>query len=157
MKKLLLVAIMAFGIAVNAQENQLNVGGTIGLPVGDSSEANITGAIEVNYLFKLSDEIKIGPSVSYLHFQQEGADAAFLPIAAAGRYTASEKIIVGLDLGYGIGVRPSGFTEDGFYYRPMVGYKATEKITVHVDYSSVVLDNSTVSSIGLGATYSFSF
>ncbi|OCK42302.1 hypothetical protein PG911_09905 [Tenacibaculum ovolyticum] len=155
MKKLLLVAMMAFGIAVNAQEGQLNVGGTIGLPVGDASESNVTGAIEANYLFTVSEGFKVGPSVSYLHFQSEGADGAFLPLAVAGRYDVSDKFVVGADLGYGIGVRPSGYTQDGFYYRALVGYKATEKITIHVDYSAVSLDNSSPAAIGLGGTYSF--
>ena len=155
MKKLLLVAMMAFGIAVNAQEAELNVGGTIGLPVGDADNADITGAIEANYLFKISDQFKVGPTVSYMHFKGDGADSAFLPIGAAGRFDVSEKFILGLDLGYAIGVRPSDFTQDGFYYRALVGYKATEKITIHVDYSAVVLDNFTPATIGLGGTYSF--
>ena len=157
MKKVLLViAMVAAGFTANAQKAELNVGGTIGLPVGDSSEANITGAIEVNYLFTVADKIKVGPSVSYLHFQQEGADVAYLPLAVAGRYSASNKVVVGLDLGYGIGVRPSGLTQDGFYYRPVVGYKVTDKITIQADYSAVSLDGGTASTIGLGGTYSFS-
>ncbi|WP_299104418.1 outer membrane beta-barrel protein [uncultured Tenacibaculum sp.] len=158
MKKLLLVAMMAFGVAMNAQDGgELNVGGTIGLPIGDSSEANVTGSIEANYLFNVSEDFKVGPAVSYLHFQQEGADVAFLPLAVASRYSVSEKFVIGADLGYGLGVRPSGFTQDGFYYRPVVGYKVTDKITIHADYSNVSLDNATASTIGLGGTYSFSF
>ncbi|MCG8753128.1 hypothetical protein G1K86_13085, partial [Tenacibaculum finnmarkense] len=47
-------------------------------------------------------------------------------------------------------------TESGFYYRPMVGYKVTNAITAHVDYAAVVLDQTTLSSFGIGATYSFS-
>lgn len=164
MKKLLLVAMMAFGIAVNAQEGQLNVGGTIGLPVGDASDANVTGAIEANYLFTVSEGFKVGPSVSYLHFQTEGADAAFLPLAVAGRYDVSDKFVVGADLGYGIGVRPSGSNDGGFYYRALVGYKVTEKITLHLDYTAATLSQSfgpidvtsTPAAIGLGGTYSFS-
>lgn len=63
MKKLLLVAMMAFGLAVNAQEGQLNVGGTIGLPAGDASEdfmgLSVTGAIEANYLFNVSEKFQV--------------------------------------------------------------------------------------------------
>lgn len=155
MKKFLVVAMMAFGLAVNAQETELNVGGTIGLPVGDSENANVTGAIEANYLFKVDEKFKVGPSVSYLHFQQEGADVAFLPLAVAGRYSFADKFSVGADLGYGIGVRPSG-VDSGFYYRPMVGYQVTEKINLHVDYTGVALDGVTASTVGIGGTYSFS-
>ncbi|WP_422091406.1 hypothetical protein [Tenacibaculum ovolyticum] len=174
MKKLLLVAMMAFGIAVNAQEGQLNVGGTIGLPVGDASDAfDVTGAIEANYLFNVSEKFQVGPSVSYLHFQGEGADVAFLPLAAAARYAVAEKFTIGADLGYGIGVRPSGSNDGGFYYRALVGYKVTDKITLHLDYSAASVSqtvsktlpllgtlsvdvNSTFSTFGLGGTYSFS-
>ncbi|SOS49162.1 outer membrane beta-barrel protein [Tenacibaculum dicentrarchi] len=154
-KVLLMIAIVAAGFTVNAQESELNVGGTIGIPSGDS-KADVTGAIEVNYLFKVSEELKVGGAISHIHFLGDGADAAFLPIAAAGRFTVSEKFSLGLDMGYGIGVRPSENTESGFYYRPMVGYKVTNAITAHVDYAAVVLDQTTLSSFGIGATYSFS-
>ncbi|KAF9657719.1 outer membrane beta-barrel protein [Tenacibaculum sp. Mcav3-52] len=158
MKKFLVVAMMAFGLAVNAQETELNVGGTIGLPVGDADKANVTGAIEANYLFKLNDKFKVGPSVSYLHFQQEIADVAFIPVAVAGRYSFADKFSVGTDLGYGIGVRPSANKESGFYYRALVGYQVTEKINLHVDYTGVSGDDllGNPATIGIGGTYSFS-
>ncbi|SEB42868.1 hypothetical protein SAMN04489761_0656 [Tenacibaculum sp. MAR_2009_124] len=169
MKKFLVAAIMLFGLAVNAQEGELNVGGTIGLPVGDASDAfDVTGSIEANYLFSVSEKFKVGPSVSYVHFNGEGADVAFLPLAAAARYSVSDKFIVGADLGYGIGVRPEG-NDGGFYYRPMVGYKVTDKITLHANYSAVNVSQSvdlgvfgsvsasaTYGTFGIGGTYSFS-
>ncbi|WP_299121641.1 outer membrane beta-barrel protein [uncultured Tenacibaculum sp.] len=157
MKKLLLVAMMAFGMAVNAQETELNVGGTIGLPVGDAKDAklDVAGAIEVNYLFKVSEDFKVGPSVSYLHFNGDGADLGYLPLAAAARYSVTDKFTLGADLGYGIGVYQDGQTS-GFYYRPVVGYKVTDKITIQADYSGISLDGATVSKIGLGGVYSFS-
>lgn len=156
MKKILVVAMMAFGLAVSAQEGQLNVGGTIGLPVGDTSEANVTGAIEANYVFNVAEGLKVGPSVSYLHFQGEGADLAFIPLAVATRYNVADKFVIGADLGYGLGVRPSGLTQDGFYYRPIVGYQVTDKITIHADYTGVSLDGINASTVGIGGTYSFS-
>ncbi|CAM1353995.1 MULTISPECIES: hypothetical protein [Tenacibaculum] len=168
MKKLLLVAMMAFGLAVNAQEGQLNVGGTIGLPVGDASDAfDVTGAIEANYLFNVSDKFQVGPSVSYIHFNGEGADFAFLPLSAAARYAVAEKVTIGADLGYGIGIRPDA-NDGGFYYRALVGYKVTDKITLHLDYSAASVSQtvgigplsidvtSTAATFGIGGTYSFS-
>lgn len=148
---------MAFGIAVNAQEGELNVGGTIGLVGGDlNSEAyDVAGAIEANYLFKVSDEFKVGPSISYLHFNGVAPDLGYLPLAAAARYDVSDKFVVGADLGYGIGVFQDGQTS-GFYYRPVVGYKVTEAITVQADYKGISLDGGTVATYGIGGTYSFS-
>ncbi|CAA0140576.1 conserved exported hypothetical protein [Tenacibaculum maritimum] len=161
MKKLLLCAAMiAFGLTANAQEGKLNVGGTVGLPTGGASEANVTGAVEVNYLLKATDKFMVGPSVSHLHFQQEGADVAFIPLAAAFRYEVADKLFVGADLGYGLGVRPSKSTVNGVYYRPVVGYQVSKKIMLHVDYSVVDIDEramkSTLSTVGIGGTYSFS-
>ncbi|CAM1370528.1 outer membrane beta-barrel protein [Tenacibaculum xiamenense] len=165
MKNFLVAAMMLIGLAANAQEGELNVGGTIGLPVGDASDAfDVTGAIEANYLFNVSEKFKVGPSVSYLHFNGEGPDVAFLPLAAAARYSVSDKFIIGADLGYGIGVRPDG-NDGGFYYRPMVGYKVTDKITLHANYAAVsrsedlgILGSVSVSTgtFGIGGTYSFS-
>ncbi|WP_435262474.1 hypothetical protein [Tenacibaculum sp. nBUS_03] len=102
---------------------------------------------------------KYEPSVSYIHFNGEGADVAFLPLAAAARYAVADKVSVGADLGYGIGIRPEG-NDGGFYYRALVGYKVTDKITVHLDYSANNVSegnlSSTFASFGLGGTYSFS-
>lgn len=65
----MVVAIMILGLAANAQEGETNIGGVIGIPVGDASDAfDITGSIEVNYLFNVSEKFKVGPSVSYLNF-----------------------------------------------------------------------------------------
>lgn len=156
MKKFLVVAMMAFGLAANAQEGELNVGGTIGLPVGDFSNTHdVTGSIEANYLFNVAEGLKVGPSVSYLHFNGEGPDLGYLPLAAAARYSVTDKVVLGADLGYGIGVFQDG-QDSGFYYRPMVGYKVTNAITVQANYSSVVLDGGSASTVGIGGTYSFS-
>ncbi|GFD92932.1 hypothetical protein KUL156_17660 [Alteromonas sp. KUL156] len=157
MKKFLVVAMMAFGLAVNAQETELNVGGTIGLPSGDlnSDLYDVSGAIEANYLFNVAEGFKVGPSVSYLHINGDGPDLGYLPLAAAARYDVSEKFVVGADLGYGIGVYQDG-QESGFYYRPVVGYKVTEKITIQADYKGISVDGANVATFGLGGVYSFS-
>ncbi|CAM1341089.1 outer membrane beta-barrel protein [Tenacibaculum amylolyticum] len=155
MKKFLLtIAMVAFGFAANAQDGEFNVGGNIGLPTGDASDAfDIVGSIEANYLFNVAEGFKVGPSVSYIQFNREAADISFLPVAAAARYSVSEKFVVGADLGYGIGMIND--TDSGFYYRPMVGYEVYENISLQATFAGFSLDGATASTVGLGATYSF--
>ncbi|CAL2092660.1 OMP_b-brl domain-containing protein [Tenacibaculum sp. 190524A02b] len=180
MKKLLLVAMMAFGFAMNAQDGQFNVGANFGLPIGTTGDVSsfVLGA-EVNYLFEVSDDFKVGPSVSYNYFFGKdvdtnvggnlggllnglvnqlteslgiSGDSSYMPIAAAARYNVSEAFVLGADLGYAIGISPSA-NNGGFYYRPMVGYNVAEKIMIQATYSGVSTDGSTASNIGLGVMF----
>ncbi len=173
MKKLFLaIAMVTFGLALNAQKGTFNVGANIGLPVGDAGDvSSFSYGGEVNYLFELSEKFELGASFSYIQFLGKEvtrtfntgagtvtvtADApsnAYLPIAAAGRYNVSEKFVLGADLGYAIGVDTG--LESGFYYRPMVGYKVMENITLQATYSGISADNFSPGVIGLGGYYSF--
>lgn len=164
MKKLLVAAMMFIGLAVNAQEGQFNVGVNLGLPLGDSSDVySFAFGGEVNYLFNVSDDFKVGPSVSYVNYSGKTVDvlgfsvevpsASFLPLAAAGRFSVSEQFTLGADLGYALGLSPDG-NDGGFYYRPLVGYNVSEKIMLQVSYSGVSVDGGSFSNIGLGAMFS---
>ncbi len=169
MKKLLLaIAMVTFGITLNAQEGTFNVGANIGLPLGDAGDAySFSYGGEVNYLFGLSDDFELGASFSYLQFlgkdqtftaggtevTVEGASVAFLPVAAAARYNVSEKFVLGADLGYAIGVDTG--LDSGFYYRPMVGYKVMDNITLQATYSGISVNDTNVGVVGLGGYYSF--
>lgn len=75
MKKLLLVAVMVItGFTANAQ-GKFNVGANVGLPLGDISKSTkFMFSVESNYLFEVSDQFKVGPSVSYLYFVGKSAD-----------------------------------------------------------------------------------
>lgn len=170
MKKLLLIiAVVAFGFTAKAQDGQFNVGGYVGLPIGDSSDLySFSYGGEVNYLFSVSDKFQVGPSFSYQQYlgdtrtvragsltvSVDVPSVAFLPAAAAARYSVTEKISVGADIGYAIGVDKGN--DGGFYYRPMVGYKVFDKVTAQLTYSGISVDGGVnVSNIGLGAVYSF--
>ena len=61
-------------------------------------------------------------------------------IAASGRYNLSEDFVLGADLGYALGLSPSG-NDGGFYYRPMLGYNLSEKMMVTASYSTVSVSN----------------
>ena len=166
MKKVLCIAAMAvLGLVnVNAQEGVFNAGVNLGLPTGDMSDiSSFAISVEANYLFQMSDEFKVGPSISYLHYigkdidlgvfgSINAGDVSFLPIAAAGRFDASEKLTIGADLGYGIGISPSG-SEGAFYYRPMLGYNISDAIMLQATYTGMSKDGSTISNFGIGAMF----
>ncbi|WP_440881188.1 outer membrane beta-barrel protein [Tenacibaculum sp. C7A-26P2] len=182
MKKLLVAAMMVFGLAANAQEGQFNVGANFGLPLGDSSDyTSFAMSAEVNYLFSVSDDFKVGPSVSYLHYIAKDAkdvkevfgpltgvinsmvdnfsvettgieDSSFLPIAVAARYNVAENFTLGADLGYAVGISPKG-NDGGFYYRPMVGYNISEKIALQATYAGVSKEITSYSNISLGVMF----
>ena len=151
MKKVFLSILMvALGFTANAQEG-FNIGANIGIPTGDADGFDITYAIEANYLFEVSDALQVGPSVSYLVYSSDFIDLSFLPVAAAARYALSEKFIVGLDLGYGLSLEE--YIDDGFYYRPMVGFKVSDLIMLQAFYSGIELDGATVASFGAGIMF----
>ena len=161
MKKLLLlvIAIVAVGFTANAQEGKFNLGGSIGIPTADADSGyDFAFGLEANYLFEVSDAFQVGPSISYSHYFGgdvagfDVKDASFLPIAAAARFAASEKFVVGLDLGYAVGLSPDG-NDGGFHYRPLVGYNVSEKATVQASYSAVSVDGGTMANFGLGIVF----
>ncbi|SNR15681.1 outer membrane beta-barrel protein [Tenacibaculum jejuense] len=161
MKKLLLtIAVIAFGFVAKAQDGQFNAGVNLGLPIGDASDAtSFAIGAEVNYLFSLSDEFQVGPSIGFSHYFGkdlgggfEVSDFSFIPIAAAARYSVSEQFVLGADLGYGIGVSPEG-NDGGFYYRPLVGYNVSENIMIQATYSGVSTNGVTFANIGLGVMF----
>ena len=167
MKKVLLIAVVAIlGLgSVNAQEGVFNLGVNFGLPTGDADDFySLAIGVEANYLFQVSEEFQVGPSVSYISYfgksevfgvQVDIDNAGFLPLAAAGRFNASEKFVIGADLGYAIGISPEE-NDGGFYYRPMVGYNINEKIQITASYSGISLSgdgDGTFSNFGLGAMF----
>lgn len=158
MKKLLVVAMMAFGIAVNAQDGQFNIGANVGIPTGDASNAtSFALSAEANYLFNVSDQFKVGPSVSFVNYFGKTignvgiGDFQFLPVSAAARFSPSDKFTFGGDLGYAVGMNTGN--QGGFYYRPMIGYNVSEKLMVQATYSGITNDGATMSNFGLGVMF----
>ena len=76
----------------------------------------------------------------------------FLPIAATGRILLAESFLLGADLGYGIGISPSG-NNGGFYYRPMAGYAVSEAITIMLSYTGISLTGGTFNTVNAGVEF----
>lgn len=160
MKKLVFVVFLAIlGLGtVNAQQGTLNGGFNIGLPTGDTSNvSSFTVGGELNYMFPIASGFTLGPSVQYTHYfgkeiAGNSVDSSFLPISAAARFNVSEKFVLGANLGYAVGLSPSG-NDGGFYYRPVVGYKIGKTSQLNLSFSGISKNGGTVSSVNLGVMF----
>ncbi|MBJ6369193.1 outer membrane beta-barrel protein [Snuella sedimenti] len=146
MKKIFLCAAIAvLGLtSVNAQ-GEPKVGVNAGLVVGDFSDGySFNLALDVAYLWGLSDQIEAGATVGYSHSfgkDVEGFkvdDASFLPLAASGRFNVSEEFAFGVDLGYAVGIDEGN--DGGFYYAPRIQYGVSDNLDIVAAYRGVSMD-----------------
>lgn len=173
MKKLIfsLVTIFAFGFsqAQTSFNNQLNraeqeghfkVGANLGIPMGDIDDfSSIAFGFDLAYLWPVAERFKAGATVGYLNFvgkkyhgsKRQNID--FIPIAATGQYSITQNIFVGADLGYGIGLSPSG-NDGGFYYQPKVGYQI-DLFEVYLGYKGVTKNHGNAAALSIGFNYKF--
>lgn len=167
MKKVLLTAVAVFGFAfANAQDSTMKAGVHLGLPTGDVKEGySLNVGADFTYLWNVSKDFKAGFNTGITAFlpkeetidlgfttvTYKGDTVLFLPINASAEYSFSENVFVGLDLGYAIGIAPSG-QEGGMLYLPKVGYQ-TEKFDITLGYKGITREGSTASTINLGFAY----
>lgn len=156
MKKIILTiaAVFAFG-AANAQDGAFKLGVHVGLPMGDAEEfTSLNYGVDAAYVWSIADKFKAGVTTGYDAFSgKDGVDdITFVPVAATGQYSFSDKIFGGLDLGYALGI--SEGNDGGFLYQPKVGYQA-EKYEVALGYKGIAVDGTTVSALTLGFNYKF--
>jgi hypothetical protein len=168
MKKLMVLAAVAvFGLSrVNAQ-GDFRAGLTAGIPVGDFSDAyTFNVGLDINYLWEVSEDFdagiasgfnqSFGDDQDFTFFGEtvtlEVEDFQYIPLAAAGRFNASEDFQVGADLGYAIAV---GEGDGGFYYRPMVGYSVGETTQITLSYRRVSADGGSFSTVNAGVNFGF--
>lgn len=171
MKKLLLMAVIAvFGFTAAAQDSSsadgggFNVGINLGLPIGDAGDFytfNVT--LDLSYLWEVSEKFGAGIATGYSHSFGDSIDlgeigsidvddAGFIPIAGAARFNVSDKFILGADLGYAIGVSPSG-NDGGFYYSPRLQYGVSESLDIVFAYRGVSVDGGSFDVLTLGVEF----
>ena len=159
MMKRVLFLLAAIAISLTLVQSQsMKLGANLSLPVGDASNAYTFGLqADFNYLFDVSEGFQAGPMASLFYYNGDKIgsfkvdDAIFLPIGGHARYSF-EKFFVGADLGYAIGLSPSGMN-GGILIRPKVGYNLGF-ITPVVSYSAITRSG-TFSSINLGVEFTF--
>ena len=149
MKKLILVAVLALvGFTASAQ-GQFKAGISGGLPIGDAGDlATFAIAVDLGYLFEISDSFDAGVATGYSHSfgdeidilgtSIELDDVQFIPVAASGRFEVAPDFTLGADLGYAIGVNDGN--DGGFYYSPRAQYSVSEAIDIVVAYRGVSAD-----------------
>ncbi|GGK32561.1 hypothetical protein GCM10007962_28620 [Yeosuana aromativorans] len=155
MKKLLLCTAFAVFAFSNVNAQNFNVGVNLGLPMGDIKDySSLNIGVEANYLWQVSEEFDAGILAGYTTFLgKDGADAlGYLPIAAAGRFNVSEDFTIGADLGYAIGINPSGL-DSGFYYSPKLQYGVSESIDIVLAYKGISVNSVNVSSLNIGVEF----
>lgn len=157
MKKLLFaaVAVMAFGVS-NAQEGNFKAGVNLGMPMGDAKDVYSSNlGLNIAYTWSISKEFSVGATTGYdMYNAKNGGDAAsFMPIAATAQYSFTDNIFAGADLGYALGLAPSGI-ESGMLYQPKLGYQ-TEKFEIFTGYKSISLDGEALSTLNFGFNYKF--
>lgn len=159
MKKRILFFLVAVAISLTVVQSQsMKVGANLSLPVGDASNAYTFGLqADFAYLFEISEDFQAGPMASLFYYNGDKIasfkvkDVIFLPIGGHARYSF-DQFFVGADLGYAIGVSPSGL-DGGVLIRPKVGYNLGG-ITPVLSYSAITRSG-TFSSINLGVEFTF--
>lgn len=158
MKKLIILLVFVFsGTLANAQ---INLGLSAGLPSGDFSDAySLSFHLDGSYLAEVSDDFLVGGATGLLYVLGdtvgpiEFEDLGYIPIAGAARYVISDKITTGADVGYAIGISPSGI-DSGFYYAPKALYNFSENVSAVLAYRSVS-NNGSLSFLTLGVEFKF--
>lgn len=160
-KLVIIIALAVFGFNLSAQEG-IKVGINLGLPVGDAGDvSSFSIGLDAAYLWAVSDEFNAGIATGFTNAFGKSIDTGlgsidigdvqFLPVAASGRFNASEMFRVGADLGYALGINDGN--DGGFYYRPLVGYAVSENIEVNLSYTGISADGGTWSTINLGVSF----
>ena len=161
MKKIILgIALVLAGLSMNAQ-GKSSLGVNFGVPTGDLSELyTFAFSFEGNYLFPVSEKFDIGFSTMYLSFYAEDVlgfpvdNISFLPISAVAHLNITEKLVLGGDVGYAIGLSPDG-NDGGFYYRPMVGIRLGKRMMIQATYSGISLENANIDHFAGGLMFQF--
>ena len=132
MKKILcIIAFVAFAFNGLAQDGKLRLGANIGFTTGNGDSSFVIGG-DVDYLFNVDSKFEVGAATGLAVITT--GNSIVLPLAGAGRFKATNKIDLGLDMGYAIGINNAG---NGFYFRPIFEYKIDSNMSFRASYSGI--------------------
>lgn len=160
-RRIMLIVITFFINTINAQqERELNVGVNGGITTGIiKNYASAAFGIEANYLFDWYEDFKLGPSVNLIYFSpkgEAGEDAKpfiYMPVGGSVIFKANtEKFYIGTDLGYAVGISPSG-DRGGIFFKPQVGYQISDNLKLNIFYATVKKRQPSYEYVGLGVLF----
>ena len=150
MKKLLVIFVFVFlGFGSSYAQGDLKLGFNAGLPIGDAGERySLQVGGDVAYLVGLAGIVEVGPLLGYSQFfgEDDFQDVQFLPLAASGRLDLA-LLVVGLDLGYALGLQDG--LNGGMYFRPKVAF-GLGLLNLFASYSGISVDSGKYSSLNVG-------
>lgn len=158
MKKILLLTVFtlfAYGFVQAQEDQQMKVGASVAIPTGDFGKGYSFGLQgDFSYLFRVHPVIEVGPTASLFYYagKKHVKDALFLPFGGAVRFHIANQFSAGADLGYGIGLAPSG-NDGGFYYRIKAGYDLDRNIGLLISYSGINNSGVNAGSFNLGVEF----
>lgn len=166
MKKLFLfAAFMMASVTIMSAQGRFTAGLSGGIPIGDAGDlATFAIAVDLGYLFEISDSFEAGPTAGYSHsFGDEISlpvigtveldDVQFLPIGGAARFEVAPSFTLGGDVGYALGLNDGN--DGGFYYSPRAQYSVSEAIDIVAAYRGVAVDGGTWDIVSLGVEFGF--
>lgn len=150
--KNLLFFFFTFLLGIMETQAQFKFGFNAGFPIGDAGDASTIAAVaDIGYFFDFSDKLIAGPIAGYslsfgvkseearsaiINFaSEEGAAVQFIPIGAGLRWYPIDRLALGVDFAYAIGVNNGN--EGGIYYAPKVACALGKVVSVVAAYRHV--------------------
>ncbi len=160
MRKLLLALFFVGTTTTIFAQDELNLTLSGGVPMGTKVKdvSNMAFEADINYLFSVSDHVKLGPSVSFLYFnaKEKAESLMFFPMGGTIKFTSSnDDFYVGTDVGAVFPITDES-GKGGVYLKPYIGYNVSDAFKVALSYSAVEVKGDHDSGyIGLNLTYNF--
>lgn len=164
MKKVLFfAALLVMGVTSMNAQGQFRAGLSGGLPIGDAGDfATFAIAVDLGYLFEISDSFDAGVATGYSHSFGDSVDVGggitvdiedvqFIPVAASARFEVAPSFTLGADLGYAVGINDGN--DGGFYYSPRAQYGVSEAIDIVVAFRGVSQDGGSWDIVSAGVEF----
>ncbi|MCM8569884.1 hypothetical protein NE848_10870 [Gramella jeungdoensis] len=147
MKKLVCLGFFFLLATINLNgQNRVSVEANMGPVIGDETKYHsINFQANANYLWGISQNIYLGLTMGGSIFWGEGKNpgwfgsipAVYFPFGMAGRLNPTDFLKIGGDLGYAFSLDDT----NGLYYRPLISYQATPRLSLLLAYSNIVGDD----------------
>jgi len=156
MKKVVLIAVMAFIGYSAAAQGEFRAGVSAGLPTGNLGDwYSFAASVDTEYTWSVSDNFRAGAATGYTHyFGSDGAgDFKYAPIAAVASFQISDGWYFDAQGGYAISLNVGGSGD--LYFRGSIGYDVSSTIRLRGGYRGVSGNGSTLGDAHLGLIATF--